>query len=42
MDVGEYQIFWQFAGDAGLGDKIGLRRLMRLVVELLELDELLG
>ena len=39
LDVGEYQRFWQFAGDVGMGDRMGSRRLMELVGDLLELNE---
>ena len=42
LDVGEYQMFWQFVGDVGMGDRVGSRRLMGLVGDLLELNESLG
>ena len=42
LDVGEYQMFWQFAGDVGMGDRMGSGRLMGLVGDLLELNESLG
>ena len=42
LDVGEYQMFWQFAGDVGMGDRMGSRRLIELVGDLLELNESLG